>query len=338
MNQDALSRLLTAARRRLWWEAALRQAHVALWCGGAMMLLAAVTGIWIPSIDTGLAAGLGAIVALMAATPVLSARPTPDESALRLDRYFSGHALITTALETLSSQSRRSLPPARALLDQASAASAAWLPRVGGIWRRPPAAGFALALLPIACSLLLLEATGASPAAAVGAGGSVDAGLHAHAIPAAAATTDVRDLRAALAAARDAEPAARRSSGTTPAAPPPDSRPDGGIGETAQTAVEAPGRAGSGGGREAGDALPGETTDGLPDESPTSRDVRFRALARTGDAAVSMTGDERGYLTGGHATGGGSPTPAAAPPGGTRSLLTNAEIAYARRYLTRRND
>ena len=345
MNDDAVTRFLCAVRRRLWLAQALRQLRTALWVSsGALVLLALVHIGWSPLRFSVVLTG-ATVVGLIAMLPAILARPTLADCALQADRHFNGHSLITTAHE-LGRLSE--LPSAgQTVLSRAMSMADDWRPGLGGLWRAPHSSTFVFAIVPAFFAALLLELpprddrhTATIPGNQTGAPGSVAA--DGDLFDEAGNTTALRDAiaRSSIDQNRPAGPNVALANDVSPVSDDARSRVAAEMPRALETDALPPGIAGAAndGGPGPGDARRhADASEKQGQASPPLRALRSDTAIALDGAAAAGRGpgvDEYSAPTHASAVARRRIVPAAAPPAaGGWTVLTAAEVAYARRYL-----
>lgn len=343
MNNNAVTSFLYAARRRLWLEAVLHQMRMAVWVSSAAIVLLALVHIGWSPVPLRFAL-VGALLAgLVALAPSLFRRPRLGDCALRADRHFGGHSLITTAHEL--GQETDSQPAARTVLARATSAAADWRPRLGTLGRKPPGSTLVLAAVPAFFAALLLElppkgdSVPATDDAQSGVPGSLETKTNLFDV--AGNLPGLRDAIASSASdkAGSAQPETVTGDSFSPVSR--DARTEGASEVAAPRAADAPpgfASAAQEGGQSPGDARrsPGEI-ERSPDESgPLFSGREDVAIDRYGTAAAGRADGDYEFATRSTDVRDARPNiaPAPAPPVSSAwTTLTAAEVAYARRYL-----
>ena len=155
MSSQSVTTFLCAVRRRLWLETALGQLRNAAWVtGSTFFLLALVHVVWgRPLIGFAFVASLAA--GLIALLPALFMRASLAECALRSDRHFGGHSLVTTAYEL--GQVTNPGPAGKTVLARAGSATDSWRQRLGTLWQAPDGIGYVLPVVPVFLAALMYE-------------------------------------------------------------------------------------------------------------------------------------------------------------------------------------
>ena len=338
MSSGAITAFLRAVRRRLWLESALRGLRTAAWGASATLLLfAALHVLWQP-VALGAAMTVALVAGLIVMLPTLFSRPALEECALRADRHFGGHALLTTANEIDEAAQRG--PAEKTVQNRALAASAAWRSRLDEMWHAPPRSGYVLAVIPVFFAVLLLQLPAEQESAA---GPSLETSQPEGELM---ATTSALDTAGSLAevreaivqgAAEEAVESDRRPATGTAQLDDDDSQSLPASIEIAKEAAGEPGIAGADqdGGAAPGDARRRPADAGLeqPEAAPDFTQVMTASLERHGRRAAGSR--ETGAVFSSASDGPEliiSPVPA--PPAvSSWTSLSDAELAYARRYL-----
>jgi hypothetical protein len=344
MSSHSVTTFLGAVRRRLWLETLLRQLQFAAWASsGTFLLLALVHVTWgKPDFSSALVAALTA--GLIALLPVLFARASLAECALRSDRHFGGYSLVTTAHEL--GRATDPGPAETIVMKRARSATADWRRRLNTLWQIPDGVGYVVAVIPVFFAALMFEL----PPKQEGHLAALDEQFGLAGSP--ASETDMfhnesglPELREAIARNAIEERGSSQQEAVTRdniSPVPGDAAPEPGA-ETLEAGESDAMLAGfasvaNGDGRSAGDARrrPGEIESRRDDSAPVFSEQIDIAIARHGaiSAGRSDGGDEFGAGSQGSRLTYSNIVPAAAPPASSAwTTLTTAEVAYARRYL-----
>jgi len=152
---------LSAVRWRLWAGNAVEYGRSALWQVGILLLtLAVIHHLFVAVPGSLILLGI-AIATLLMLTRVLLSRPAVTTCAAEADRQFSGHALMTTAVECLEQPAGAGNIASRIVLQQACDAAQSWKSEVSRLIRPAHAVATALAIIPIFAAAVLLSLPGA---------------------------------------------------------------------------------------------------------------------------------------------------------------------------------
>ena len=156
-----LDSFLPAVRRRLWLIRLAEAGRALLWYTGFILLALAGVHLLITAIAVTSILAVVGVVSLFFLIRVARQRPTIAQCAAHADRAFSGHALMTTAVECqhLSTDDRGFA--AETVLRQADDAAKSWSPEISQRFRQSPAAATVLATIPLFVALVLLSSPGA---------------------------------------------------------------------------------------------------------------------------------------------------------------------------------
>ena len=338
MSAKTLTGFVRAVRRRLWLQSLLQQARIAVWVGSITLLLITAISAWLITVPTSTTVALSLTATFLALLPAAFQRPNISASAVRADRHFGGHSLLTTALEANGAETS---PAGRVVVARAATAAAAWSNRIGSIWSAPPATPFALAMIPIFAAVMLLIMTStpmlsATPNDSIVANESV-----------LQADDDVQALRKTLAAdtgdesGQDVSQQSRQKSAdalsTADAAPTSTTSEE--LADVGDTTLPGFAAVGQDGGVEAGSARRSPYASAATSESASFESREYEQIKRSGDFEAGRGGTSADFAetTLSAAIADGLIKPAAAPPdAGSWSALTSAELAYAKSYLDRK--
>lgn len=341
MSQYDVTSFLRAARRKLWLNAFMQQLRYALWSVSAALLLLALTHfIWdIPGARFAVVAALA--VGMIVLLPTLRARPSLGESAQLTDRHFGGQSIITTAHELAGATEPG--PAETVVLARANAAVTIWRPKLQSLRKTPDAASFVVAVVPIFVATLVFglprsqpEST-TTPYSGIGlaTGSTAESRVFDY-------EADLPDLRQAI--ARNAERARQDESQPENRSPTPgDSAPEttdetqGSTKSDSQSGGFASLATGDGSGpgdarRNPNDPDSGEETAGRQYAAHTLIEIDRHAgvgAGRNGSADEYDAASKTPRFTASNIV------PAPAPPGASAwTSLTEAEVSYARKYLS----
>lgn len=342
MSGAAVAGFLGAVRRRLWLEAILRQLRMAVWVASSVLVLCAIARLGSVAISFGLASTIALVAGLATLLPALFSRPQLVECALRADRHFDSHALFTTAFEVLESPDPG--PAMRVVLSQSARRAAEWRPQLSAIWQRPAGGVFVLAVIPAFFAFLLFQLPQSERDVAMSANESFVARSESGAMNDTPSGTDnLAELQATI--ARSSVPAdipeqseatlRERMMTVSEAAPPPpavgaEQQPAGfstpGVATASNADAQSPGDA-----RRQDNPTQARTRQSNPGFS-TMLQI---AIPRRGAASAGKGDGDDAFLA--HDTKSAVAQPVVAPvPVPVTSqwtMLTRAEIAYARRYI-----
>lgn len=161
IESTTLDSFLPAVRRRLWLIRLAEAGRALLWFAGFILLAVAGVHLLITAITlTSILAVVGS-VALFFLIRVARQRPTIAQCAAHADRVFSGHALMTTAVECQHLSQDDGGFAAETVLRQADDAAKSWSPEISQRFRQSPASATVLATIPLFVALVLLSSPGA---------------------------------------------------------------------------------------------------------------------------------------------------------------------------------
>jgi hypothetical protein len=151
---------LAYVRRRLWINQWLDDARIALWSASLLLMMLAAVHTWLVPVPAWLLMLVPLSVAVLAIVSGLRSRPCLLEAATRADRQFSGHAVMTTALECLPPARLADSQAAGVVLKQADQAARKWRPDVERKFARPQRTANTAVLVPLFVALMLLSRPG----------------------------------------------------------------------------------------------------------------------------------------------------------------------------------
>lgn len=344
MSRHSVTTFLSAVRRRLWLNSLLRQTRLAVWASSGTFLLLAMLRFARGGPDLSFALVTATVVGLIVLLPVVGARASLAECALRSDRVFGGHSLVTTAHELRQVTSPG--PTEEIVLERARVATTDWRQRLDTLWKIPDGVSYLPAVIPVFVAALIFELPPKqeSPMATSDGQSSISESP--------AGQTDIFNSGSDLPELR--ETIARtamegRGSSQQDAAAPEDTSPapvdaEPGPGAERLEAIESDTTSGgfaginNGDGRSPGDARrrAGEPESRQDDSGPLFSEQIDIAFARHGAtrAGRNDSGDEFDSDSQGSPMSNLKIVPAPASPASSAwTTLTAAELAYARKYL-----
>jgi len=340
VKKDSVVRFLKAVRRRVWLENVLSRMRVAVWVGSGVLLALAMISALLTPISFAWATGAALLAAVLVALPELLHRPTLVECAVRADGQFGGQSLLTTALDAQRGKISET-PSCAVVLAQAKEAVAVWWPRINSVWRTPSPTTFALATVPAFVALLLLIVS--SPQAVTESAAQYQAGGRGE--PVGDTDNSVVDLRDSIHRSASDE----RSERTTPEADQAVST-DLAVVAAANTelnensvgtpfATTAPGVGSDAGNAHRTPDLPDSPATQAAGELPLFADRTEQKILRRGELSAGVQAGDTDYAQTSFArpiSRGQRRPAAAAPTVSPWTVMTAAEVAYARLYLNER--
>ena len=344
MSRHSVTTFLRAVRRRLWLDSLLRQMRLAAWASSGTFLLLALLRFAGGEPGFSFAIVTATAVGLIALLPVLGARASLAECALRSDRVFGGHSLVTTAHELQQVSNPR--PTEEIVLTRATIATADWRRRLNTLWKTPDGVSYLPAVIPVFIAALIFELPqdkeeqismlDGQSSIAVSSAGQTDIFSKG---------SDLPELREAIARTAMEGPESSRQDAVAPedappipvdAAPEPEAESLEAIESDALPAGFA--SINNSDGRSPGDARrrAGETESRQDDSGPLFSEQIEIEIARHGTTGAGRNdgGDEFGADSQGSHMRNLKIVPAPASPASSAwTTLTAAELAYARKYL-----
>jgi hypothetical protein len=156
-----VTRFLAYVRGRLWFNQWLDGARISVWSASLLLVMLAAVHTWLVPVPAWLLMLAPLSVAVLAIANGLRSRPSLLEAATRADRQFSGHAVMTTALECLPPARLADSQAAGIVLKQADQAAREWHPDVQRKFARPQQTANTAVLVPLFVALMLLSRPGA---------------------------------------------------------------------------------------------------------------------------------------------------------------------------------
>lgn len=156
----SLESFLLAVRQRLWLIRLAEAARTLLWTAGFILLALAAVHLLITAITRSSIFAIVGSVALFLLLRVARQRPSLAQCAAHADRVFSGHALMTTAVECRHLSKSASGFATEIVLRQADDAAKSWTPEISQRLRQSHASRTVLATIPLFVALVLLSLPG----------------------------------------------------------------------------------------------------------------------------------------------------------------------------------